>query len=154
MNLKLLMVKGASGENICSPDIVAKIMKEEAKADRECFWILHLNSRNRVIEKELISIGITDRSLVHSREVFKKAIVNGAKGIITVHNHPGGSTDPSYHDLEIWKKLKKSGEILEIEVMDNIILTPSGSYYSENTENCLSKKRQVVNSYGNKDDCS
>ena len=134
MNLKLLRVREASGENICSPDIVAKIMKEEARADRECFWILHLNSRNRVIEKELVSIGTANSSLVHPREVFKKAIVNGAKGIITVHNHPSGSLDPSYEDSEIWEKLKKSGEILGIKVMDNIILTPSGSYYSENAD--------------------
>jgi DNA repair protein RadC len=148
MNLKLLRVKEASGESISSPDAVARIMREEAKADRECFWILHLNVRNMIIEKELVSIGTANSSLVHPREVFKKAIVNGAKGIITVHNHPGGSTDPSYHDLEIWKKLKKSGEILGIEVMDNIILTPSGSYYSENTENCLIKKRKIVKSYG------
>ena len=72
MNLKLLRVKEASGVNICSSDTVARIMREEAKADRECFWILHLNSRNRVIEKELVSIGVADSSLVHPREVFKK----------------------------------------------------------------------------------
>jgi len=147
MKLKLLRVKEASGENICSPDVVAKTMKEEAKADRECFWILHLNCRNMVIEKELISIGIANSALVHPREVFKKAIVNGAKNIITVHNHPSGSTDPSFQDLEIWKKLKKSGEILEIAVIDNIILTPSGSYFSENEEGCIYKKRKMVVSY-------
>ena len=139
MNLKLLRVKEASGENICSPDVVAKTMKEEAKADRECFWILHLNCRNMVIEKELISIGIADSALVHPREVFKKAIVNGAKNIITVHNHPSGSADPSYQDLETWKKLKKCGEILEIPVLDNIIITPSGSYFSENEQGYTKK---------------
>ncbi len=131
MNLKLLRVKEASGESICSPDTVAKIMKEEARADRECFWVLHLNSNNKIIEKELVSIGTVNASLVHPREVFKKAIVNGARGIITVHNHPGSKADPSYDDLAIWKKLKKSGELLGIEVMDNIILTPSGNYYSD-----------------------
>ncbi len=150
MNLKLLRVKEASGETICSPDTVVKIMKEEARADRECFWILHLNGGHRVIEKELVSIGVANSSLVHPREVFKKAIVNGAKCIITVHNHPGGKADPSYHDLEIWEKLKKSGEILGIEVMDNIILTPSGSYFSENTDNCTNKRRKRVKSYGGK----
>ncbi len=70
------------------------MMREEARADRECFWILHLNNRNRVIEKELISIGIGNSCLIHPREVFKKAIVNGAECIITVHNHPGGKVEP------------------------------------------------------------
>ena len=142
MNLKLLRVKEASGESICSPDAVVKIMKEEAMADRECFWVLHLNSNNKIIEKELVSIGTVNASLVHPREVFKKAIINGARGIITVHNHPGSKADPSCDDLAIWEKLKKSGEILGIEVMDNIILTPSGSYFSENDRGCIYKKRR------------
>ncbi len=144
MDLKLLRVKEASGEAVCSPDAVVEVMKEEAGVDRECFWILHLNCRNRIIEKELVSIGVVDSSLVHPREVFKKAIVNGAKSIITVHNHPSGSTDPSYQDLDIWKKLKESGEILGIRVLDNIILTPSGSCYSENTGGCINKKSGEV----------
>ncbi len=134
MDLKLLRVKEASRETVCSASTVAEIMKEEAMADRECFWILHLNCGNRIIEKELISIGVVNNSLVHPREVFKKAIVYGAKGIITVHNHPSDRTDPSPCDLVIWEKLRSSGEILDIEVMDNIILTPSGSYFSEKEE--------------------
>lgn len=143
MYLKLLEVREASGEEICSPDTVAKIMREEARVDRECFWVLHLNSSNKVIEKELISIGVVDASVVHPREVFKKVIVNGAKRIITVHNHPGNTTKPSYQDLKIWEKLKKAGEILDIEVIDNIILTPSGHYFSDtckiNKEFCYDK---------------
>ena len=148
MNLKFLKVMEASGESIISPATVVKIMKAEAMIDRECLWVLHLNNNHQIIEKELVSMGTINYSVVCQREVFKKAIMNGAKGIITVHNHPGGSTDPSYHDLDIWEKLKKSGEILGIKVMDNIILTPSGSYYSENTGCCISKERKVVKNYG------
>ncbi len=55
MNLKFLQVKEASGEAISTPDIIAEIMKDEAKIDRECFWVLHLNSSNKIIEKEMVS---------------------------------------------------------------------------------------------------
>ena len=131
MKLQLLQIKDSSGITIDSPDVVAEIMSQEAKADRECFWVLHLNNSNRIIEKELVSIGILNSSLVHPREVFKKAIINGAAGIITVHNHPSGSLKPSMEDNEIWRKLNEAGEILGIEVMDHLIITPDKKLYSE-----------------------
>lgn len=130
MKLKILHVKEASGEPIVSPDTVATIMNREAKADRECFWVLHLNGKNRVIEKELVSIGCATSAIVHPRETFKKAIILGAAGIITCHNHPGGMPDPSVEDLEIWKRLDEAGKILAISVLDHIIITASGGYYS------------------------
>ena len=75
-------------------------------------------------------MGSLDQAVVHPREVFKKAILNGAKGIITVHNHPGGLAKPSGADEVVWDRLIKAGEIIGIEVMDNIIITPGGAYYS------------------------
>ncbi len=130
MDIKLLRVKEASGKAVNSPDIIAEMMREEAKIDRECFWVLHLNSSNKIIEKELVSMGTVDSSLVHPREVFKKAIINSAKCIITIHNHPGDKAEPSSQDVNVWKTLKEAGEILGIKVIENIILTPSGDYYS------------------------
>ena len=134
MKLKILQVKEANGESITSPETIAIMMKEEAKADRECFWILHLNASNKLIEKELVSIGVVNGSLVHPREVFKKAILNGANGIITVHNHPGNQTKPSKEDRAIWEKLDKAGEILGIEALDHLIITPAGDYFSRRNE--------------------
>jgi len=60
---------------------------------------------------------------VHPREVFRPAIRNGAKGIILIHNHPGGALEPSQDDLDITKRIIASGEILGIEVYDHIIVT-------------------------------
>ena len=105
-------------------------MREEAKADRECFWVLHLNGRNRIIEKYLVGIGTLTNVLVHPREVFKKAIILGAAAIITCHNHPGGIPDPSPEVREIWNRLDEAGKILAISVLDHIIITASGGFYS------------------------
>jgi len=139
MKLKFLKIQETSGEAVHSPDKVATVMAEEAKADRECFWTLHLNSANKIIEKELVSMGTINNSLVHPREVFKKAILNGATGIITVHNHPGCQAQPSKEDREIWKRLEEGGKLLGIEVMDHLIITPSGEYYSEKEGRLLRK---------------
>jgi DNA repair protein RadC len=130
MELNLLQVKETSGDPIHSPNTVASLMTEEARADRECFWVLHLNSGNKIIEKELVSMGTVNSSLVHPREVFKKAILNGATGIITIHNHPGNHAQPSKEDKTIWERLDEAGSILGITVLDHLIITPSGAWYS------------------------
>lgn len=83
MKLKLLKIREVSGEVVYSHEIVVSLMAEEAKADRECFWILHLNASNKIIEKELVSIGTVTSSLVHPREVFKKAVLTRVLSLST-----------------------------------------------------------------------
>ena len=131
MEIKLLQIREAKGESVGSPEELVKLMAGEGKLDREAFWTIHLNSNNQIIEKELVSLRILNLSVVHPRGVFKKAIVNGDKSIITVHNHPSGNLSPSSEDMGIWKRLHEAGEIIGIEVLDNIIIIPSGQYYSE-----------------------
>jgi len=131
MDIKLLQIKEAKGNSLTSPELVAKLMSRESKMDREAFWVLHLNAKYSLIEKELITIGILDRTLIHPREVFKKAILNSSQAIITVHNHPSGDLTPSQEDKEHWQRLKQAGEIIGIEVLDNLIITPNGKFYSE-----------------------
>jgi len=130
MYVKLLQVREVTNEKAKSPRWIAEIMKEEAKADRECFWVLHLNTKLEIIEKELVAMGLVDATIVHPREVFKKAIVNGVTNIITVHNYPSGDLTPSSEDKAIWRQLEQAGNILGIPVQDNLIISSEG-YYSE-----------------------
>jgi DNA repair protein RadC len=136
MKLKLLQVREAMpGVEVKSPESVLEMMAEEAKVDRECFWVLHFNVRNKLIEKELVFIGCLDSAVVHPREVFKKAILNGAASIITVHNHPSGETDPSNSDILLWKRLTDSGELLCIEVLDHLVISTRGVYSHKRSGN-------------------
>ena len=130
MKMRFLQVREPTGDSTHSPGDVANIMSVEAKIDRECFWVLHLNAQNRVIERELVSVGTATNSLIHPREVFRSAVMNGATGIITVHNHPGGRANPSRDDLSTWEKLDQAGAVLGIKALDHLIITPSGEYYS------------------------
>ncbi len=130
MEIKLLQVKESTGNSVGNARMVAELMAEEAKADRECFWVLHLNAKNEIIEKELVSMGTVSSSLVHPREVFKKAILNGSSGIITVHNHPSSNPTPSKDDRTIWTRLDEAGKIMGIQVLDHLIVSPSGKYFS------------------------
>ena len=131
--MELMKIKEASGKAIKSALDVSRLCSDIALADREVFVVLHLNARNKVIEKEIVSMGILDSCLIHPREVFKKAIIKSAHSIITVHNHPGGSLTPSIEDLDAWKKLIDAGDLLGISVLDHIIVTSQG-YYSQKEE--------------------
>ena len=111
-SLKILQIREPTATEIKSPDDIHKLMRRESKADRECFWVLHMSVRNTLIEKELVSIGCLDSAVVHPREVFRKAIMNSSSGIITVHNHPSGNTDPSQPDIQLFNRLKQAGEII------------------------------------------
>lgn len=130
MKLKLLAIREPNGVSLLSPQCAALAMQVEAKADRECFWVLHLSSDHRVIEKELVAIGTINSALIHPREVFKKAIVTSAVIILTVHNHPSGNLAPSPEDEVLWKRLDRAGRLLGIATLDHLIIGPKGGYYS------------------------
>lgn len=89
---------------------------------QENFMILLLDSKNRIVKDEVISIGTLNASIIHPREVFKSAIRESANSIILVHNHPSGDPEPSIEDEQITEKLFEAGEILNIKVLDHVII--------------------------------
>jgi len=118
------------GDKIEKPETVFNLLRNEiGNKKKESFYILSLTTRNKLISVDKVSTGTLSASLAHPREVFLPAIKNSASSVIIVHNHPSGDPDPSEDDLEITKKLIKSGEILGIDVIDHVIITQD-SYYS------------------------
>lgn len=90
---------------------------------QEHFVVLTLDGANRLIGNTVIFQGTLDRSFVHPREVFAKAIEDRAANIIVAHNHPSGNVEPSPEDREITWKLKEAGELLGIRVLEHIIVS-------------------------------
>jgi len=114
------------GQKIETPKDVFNLFKNElGDKKREHFKLLSLNSRNRLINIDDISIGTLNASLVHPREVFLAAIKNSAASIILVHNHPSGDPTPSKDDIEITKRIIEAGKIMGIDVLDHIIISKS-----------------------------
>ena len=93
---------------------------------KELFFALCLDTKNRVIEESLVSVGILDASLIHPREIFNSAIRAHAKSIILVHNHPSGEPTPSKQDEEVTLQMQKAGDLLGIEVLDHVIVGSNG----------------------------
>jgi len=88
----------------------------------ECLAVLLLNTRCRVKGHHLISTGTADTILVHSREVFRCAIIAAAAKIALIHNHPSGEPQPSEADIKVTRELIRAGQLLKIEVLDHVIV--------------------------------
>ncbi len=89
---------------------------------QEVFKVLLLDSANHLLGDETISVGILNGSLVHPREVFRRAILEPAAGIILLHNHPSGNPEPSPEDIQVTRQLSEAGKIMGIPVHDHIII--------------------------------
>jgi DNA repair protein RadC len=118
------------GAKYCSADSVVGNLRKMTRLDREELWILHLNTKNRLIGYEVVSTGSLTASVVHPREVFKAAILNNSDAIICAHNHPSGDTTPSREDISITKRLKEGADLLGIRLLDHIIVAPNGRFTS------------------------
>lgn len=108
---------------IRKPDDAAVLLQKFiGDCDRESFSILCLNSKNEVLAMHQVSLGTLNASLVHPRECFKLAIINNSASIIAAHNHPSVEPTPSPEDMEITERLRDSGTLLGIDLLDHIIL--------------------------------
>jgi len=103
-------------------DIAKKYIPLMQNLKHEEFRIIILNNSNFVERDIVVSKGHLTASLVHPREVFKKAIAESAAGIILMHNHPSGNPEPSPDDITITKKLREAGDLMDIPVHDHIII--------------------------------
>jgi DNA repair protein RadC len=94
---------------------------------QEEFHIITLNTKNEVLARHQISVGLLDQSMVHPREVFRPAIRDAAKSILLLHNHPSGDPTPSEQDRALTRRLEEAGKTLGIQVLDHIIVARRGA---------------------------
>lgn len=119
---RLPMVRECSGPVVSVPEEVREVMRDTADLAQESFSVITLNTKNRVIDRHLVSLGLADSTLVHPREVFRAAIMDGAESVIVTHNHPSGDPTPSSEDARMTKQLIEAGKIIGIKVLDHVVV--------------------------------
>jgi DNA repair protein RadC len=105
-----------------SKDVYDLIKADLLDIPHEEFWILLLNRANRVIKKIQVSQGGVAGTVADPKIIFKLALDDLASGIILAHNHPSGNLAASQADLDLTKKLKEAGKLLDIQVLDHLIV--------------------------------
>jgi DNA repair protein RadC len=96
---------------------------------REEFKVLLVNRANRVLGIFELSKGGVSGTVADPKLIFTAALKANASNIILAHNHPSGNLQPSQSDMELTKRCKEAGKLLEVQVLDHIILT-SERYFS------------------------
>lgn len=105
-----------------SMDIFNHFQTRMGQLQQERFAIVILDNKHCFISEKTVTIGILNRSLVHPREVFADAIEQHAAALICIHNHPSGDSSPSEEDKRVTRRLKESGELLGIPLLDHVII--------------------------------
>ena len=134
----------------CSGDVY-NAFKNLHETDREKFYAIHLDTKNKVIGVDMVSQGSLDYSPVHPREVYKPAILSSAASVIFVHSHPSGDPEPSVSDREITRQLEQVAELMGIEVLDHVIIGRDEYYsFADKGELCGRKQEDTLKKSGSK----
>lgn len=120
----------------CSSDAYQQVRQHLIDLPHEEFWTICLKRNNEVITKQRISAGGMAGTVADPRIIFKRALESHAAALILVHNHPSGNLRPSQSDIDLTRKLKEGGRLLDIPVLDHLIFT-DGGYYSFADEGIL-----------------
>lgn len=137
-------------ETSCRYDIDSKIISSPKEAVRvfnevynlneraeEILVLMTLDTKNKVTGMFQVSQGAIDMSIVHPREIFKRALLQNAASIMIAHNHPSGDPKPSKDDINITIRLQQAGDIIGIKLLDHIVIGSDNNTF-------LSMKQKVI----------
>lgn len=130
-------LKSGNSYKISTPkDAAGLVMEDMRHLKQECLKVIMLTTKNSVIAIKDVSLGSINSSIVCPREIFSEAIKRNSACVIICHNHPSGDPTPSSEDISLTLRIKESGRILGIELIDHIIIG-NGSYISLKEKNIV-----------------
>ena len=111
------------GTKISSPEDVVIYYNMQLKYhQKECLVLIVLDSKNRILADEMLSVGTLNTSIADPREIFLMALKKKGASIILIHNHPSGDPTPSREDILTTERIANAGRLLGIPLNDHIIL--------------------------------
>jgi DNA repair protein RadC len=103
-------------------DAAAYLLPAFGSRPVEQFGVVLLDSKHRVLRTSIIAIGTLNSTIVEPRDVFREAIVGGAAAVVVFHNHPSGDPSPSPDDLNLTERLRATGTLVGIALVDHLVL--------------------------------
>lgn len=94
----------------------------------EAFMVIYLNTKNEVIDYEIIQEGTIDRAVIFPRKIIEGAFSHHASGIILIHNHPSGHKEPSQEDKLLTKNIIEAARSIDLRVLDHIVVGKDGCF--------------------------
>ena len=123
-----------------SPESIASYYMERMRHEtQEILMLAMFDSKSMLIGEKVISVGTSNAALISARDIYRTALQEQAVYIVILHNHPSGNPEPSSEDIQVTRKIKQSGEILDILLMDHIIIGDN-RYFSFREQDILFEK--------------
>ncbi len=117
------------GERCLDPRSVHELMRHAAHAERECFHVVLLDVRGRLLRAVQVAEGSLTQCPVSPRDALRPAVREGAHGVVFVHNHPSGDPSPSVEDAELTERLRAAADLVGVLARDHVIVA-AGGYHS------------------------
>jgi DNA repair protein RadC len=124
----------AKGQVLSEPvDVAFALAPYMGSRPTELFVVLFIDVRNRVVGYTEFSSGSVASVQVDVSGIIREALLCGAAGMVTAHQHPSGSPDPSADDIRLWKRIKEASELVGVPLVDNLVIGED-SFFSESMD--------------------
>lgn len=111
-----------------SDDVVHLFRPKLQRLDHEECWVLYLTSSNRIVERQRVSQGGVQGTVVDHRLIIKRALELLATQLIMVHNHPSGAAEPSPQDKVLTERIARAAALFDIRLLDHLIISREGDF--------------------------
>jgi DNA repair protein RadC len=114
---------------VSRPVDIYAALRRYATSKVEKFFAISLDGQHSILHINIVSIGTTNRCMVHPREVYLAAVKDSATALVVAHNHPSGNNTASVEDRDISNRLREAGELMGIPMLDSLVFSRTG-YFS------------------------
>ncbi|WP_418992447.1 JAB domain-containing protein [Alistipes sp.] len=129
LGLRLSDMRVLEADIITTSDDVVRLFRRQMQtlAYEEC-WAVYLTSSNRIIERQRVSQGGVQGTVVDHRIIIKRALELLATKLILIHNHPSGAAEASAQDKVLTERIAQAAELFDIALLDHIIIAREGDF--------------------------
>lgn len=126
---RVAVSRAQEADVITTSDDVVRLFRPQLETllHEEC-WAVYLTSSNRIVERQRISQGGVQGTVVDHRLIVKRALELLATQLILIHNHPSGAAEASPQDKVLTERVAKAAALFDIRLLDHVIIAREGDY--------------------------
>lgn len=108
---------------VASPEAAADVLVPLFHgADREQCRAVLLDTKHRLLDTVLVSVGSVDHTFMSPREILRDALLANASALVVAHNHPSGDPEPSRDDEAVTRRLAGAADVVGVELLDHLVV--------------------------------
>ena len=121
--------RAQEADSIATSDDVVRLFRPQLErlSHEEC-WAVYLTTSNRILERQRVSQGGVQSTVVDHRLVVKRALELLSTQLILIHNHPSGTAEPSTQDKVLTERIARAAALFDIRLLDHIIISCEGDF--------------------------